>query len=136
MKKLLAIVTMTGVWPIASWAQIPAPNEYGVAMGHFHLYVPDLDAAKKVWVDHIGGVPAKVDGIDVVKFPGVLIFLEKGSPIPAGGSPHFSVTSSTPRSACESFGCFRSALFVEYTLTLLLTNWKRSLSFVDKMMSC
>jgi len=84
-KKLLTIMLVTGVWPMASWAQIPAPNENGTAMGHFHLYVPDVDAARKVWVEHIGGVPTKVDGIDVVKFPGVLIFLEKGTPIPAGG---------------------------------------------------
>ena len=85
MKKLLTIAMIIGLWPVASWAQIPAPNDHGVAMGHFHVYVPDVDAAKKVWVDHIGGTPAHVDGIDVVKFPGVLIFLEKGTPIAAGG---------------------------------------------------
>ena len=83
--KLLTITMMTGLWTIASWAQIPAPNDQGVAMGHFHVYVPDVDAAKKLWLDHIGGEPAKVDGIDVVTFPGVLIFLEKGTPIAAGG---------------------------------------------------
>ena len=71
---------IAGVWaPMALWAQVPAPDEAGVAMGHFHVYARDLASAKQLWVNNIGGTPLKVDGIDVVKFPGVLVFLEQGS---------------------------------------------------------
>jgi catechol 2,3-dioxygenase-like lactoylglutathione lyase family enzyme len=77
-KKLSTILMIAAVWPVASWAQVPAPNETGVSMGHFHVYVRDVDAAKKVWIGHLGGTPIKVDGTEVVKFPGVLVFLEGG----------------------------------------------------------
>ena len=80
MKKLISVLMIAGVWaPMALWAQVPAPNEAGVAMGHFHVYAKDLASAKQLWVNNIGGTPLKVDGIDVVKFPGVLVFLEQGS---------------------------------------------------------
>jgi hypothetical protein len=42
-----------------------------------------VDATKKFW-GRLGGTSIKVDGVDVVKFPGVLIFLRKGEP--TGGS--------------------------------------------------
>ena len=36
----------TGVWS----AQLAAPNEMGVAMGHLHYHVRDVAANKKFWV--------------------------------------------------------------------------------------
>jgi len=54
-----------------------------LAMGQVGTIVRDVDATKKFW-GLLGGTSIKVDGVDVVKFPGVLIFLRKGEP--KGGS--------------------------------------------------
>ena len=66
-----------------SRAQVAAPNPAGVSLGHWHTIVKDVDATKKFWMLY-GGTPIRVDGTEVMKFHGVLIFLEPGSP--SGGS--------------------------------------------------
>jgi catechol 2,3-dioxygenase-like lactoylglutathione lyase family enzyme len=80
MRKLLCILTLTLFGPSASsWAQLYAPNERGVSLGQWYTIVPDVDATKKFWAV-LGGVPIQVDGIAVMKFPGVLVFIAKGTP--------------------------------------------------------
>ena len=84
MKRLLPILSLLAVWPLAvSWAQLAPPNETGVTLGHFHTVVSDVPAAKKFWTT-LGGKPLTIDGTDVIKFPGVFVFLTKGTP--SGGS--------------------------------------------------
>ncbi len=86
MKKLFSIfiLAVTTLIPAGvSRAQLAAPNETGVTMGHVHLVVQDLEAGKKFWLA-MGGTPTKLGANEVIKFPGVLIFLRKGEP--AGGS--------------------------------------------------
>lgn len=61
----------------SAWAQISAPNKSGVAMGHLHYRVKDVEANKKFWVA-LGGVATKFESTDVVRFPGVLVFLMPG----------------------------------------------------------
>jgi len=79
-KRLCLIAGVVALWPAAaSFAQVLAPNAAGVAMGQWHTMVRNVDATKKFWV-LVGGTPIKVDGIDVIKFPGVLIFMQPGSP--------------------------------------------------------
>ena len=43
-------------------------------MGHLHYYVQNVEANKRFWIT-LGGEAIKVGGTDVVKFPGVLVFL-------------------------------------------------------------
>jgi hypothetical protein len=62
-----------------SWAQLNAPNEAGVALGHIHMVVKDVEAEKKVWIA-MGGQALKVDDLVAIKFPGVLVLVEKGTP--------------------------------------------------------
>src|SRR5262245_15293494 len=57
-----------------SSAQLMPANAAGISMGHVHLMVRDLEANKKFW-SLLGGTPLKIDGTDVMKFPGVLVFL-------------------------------------------------------------
>ena len=84
MKRLLSILTLVMLSPLsASWAQLRPPNEAAVSLGHWHTIVRDVDAAKKFWM-LFGGKPIKIDGTDVMKFPGVFVFLTKGTP--SGGS--------------------------------------------------
>ena len=84
MKKLLVVLCSAILLPLsAAWAQLAAPNESGVSLGQWYTIVRDVNAAKKFWTI-IGGSPVKIDGMDAVKFPGVLIFLKQGTP--SGGS--------------------------------------------------
>jgi catechol 2,3-dioxygenase-like lactoylglutathione lyase family enzyme len=75
----LAALLLPGV----SEAQLAAPNEMGVSMGHVHLFVQDVDAAKKFWIA-VGGTSFKFGPNEGAKFPGVLILVRKGEP--AGGT--------------------------------------------------
>jgi len=64
---------------VALVAQLSSPNASGVAMGHLHYKVRDVEANKKFWVE-LGGKPSKLGTTEVVKFPDVLVFLEQGNP--------------------------------------------------------
>ena len=76
---LLAILPTT-----AAWAQLADPGSVGVAMGHVHLAVQDIEATKKFWIA-VGGTPAsKLGANEVVKFPGVLVLIRKAMDPPAG----------------------------------------------------
>ena len=87
MKKFLVILSLVVLWPTAaSRAQLLAPNEVGVTMGHVHLNVRDLEANKRFWA-LLGGTPLKIDGTEVMKFPGVFVFLTPGTPPDGGGPP-------------------------------------------------
>jgi catechol 2,3-dioxygenase-like lactoylglutathione lyase family enzyme len=73
----------------APGGQLSQPNTSGVAMGHLHYHVRDLEANKKFWVA-LGGEPTKLGSEDVVKFPGVLIVLSAG---PSTGGTNGSVVN-------------------------------------------
>ena len=84
MKKLIFVLCLAAIFPARlSWAQLAAPNDTGVAMGHIHLVVRDLDAYKKFWLA-MGGTPGELGANLSFKFPGVLIFVRKGEP--SGGT--------------------------------------------------
>ncbi|MGH8247843.1 MAG: VOC family protein, partial [Gammaproteobacteria bacterium] len=80
MKTLLLSILFAG----ALFAQLPAPNESGVAMGHLHLTGRDADAHRKFWVEALGGAIVKLGNFEVFKFPDVLVMIRKGEP--SGGS--------------------------------------------------
>lgn len=65
-------------------AQLQAPNEAGISMGHIHLIVKDVDAQRKAWVDAFGAEPLKAGPLDLLKLPGIFIIVSKGEP--TGGS--------------------------------------------------
>ena len=80
MKKLIPILSIVVLWPFAeSWAQLAPPNAAGVSMGHIRIIARDVEAEKKIW-SGLGGTLIKVDGMDVVKFPGAFIFITQGVP--------------------------------------------------------
>lgn len=79
MRELLSILGLVLLWPVGiSWAQLAAPNQAGVAMGHLHYRVRDVEANKQFWIA-VGGTPAgKIGTTDVIKLPNVLILLKEG----------------------------------------------------------
>jgi len=58
-------------------------------MGHIHLNVHDIEVQKQFWVKQMGATPVMVSNIEVMKFPGSLIFLKKADP--TGGSEESAV---------------------------------------------
>jgi catechol 2,3-dioxygenase-like lactoylglutathione lyase family enzyme len=78
MKRLLLGVLLLAP-SSAVWAQLQPPNDAGVTLGHFHTVVRDVDASEKFWTT-LGGKAITIDKTRVMKFPGVFIFLTKGTP--------------------------------------------------------
>src|SRR5712691_6998919 len=70
-----------------AFAQAYPPNEAGVTMGHWHLNSRDVEANKKLFVA-LGGTAIKPGDFEIVKFPGVMVFLHQGpgTPPPTGGT--------------------------------------------------
>ena len=63
--------------PSLVWGQLSSPNESGVAMGHLHYRVRDVEANARFWVD-LGGELTSSGSTTIVKFPDVLVFLTAG----------------------------------------------------------
>jgi catechol 2,3-dioxygenase-like lactoylglutathione lyase family enzyme len=60
-------------------AQLAAPNAEGVAMGHVHLAVRDVDAQKAFWAGIMDGVIVKNGPLEMIQFPGAFILLRKAA---------------------------------------------------------
>jgi catechol 2,3-dioxygenase-like lactoylglutathione lyase family enzyme len=58
-------------------AQLAAPNESGVSIGHIHLYSADPDVQKKLWVDVLGAQVTHAGTLELLKLPGVFIIASK-----------------------------------------------------------
>jgi len=84
---------ISALWLAASltagtaFAQPFPPNESGVTMGHWHLNSRDVEANKKIFVG-LGGTAIKAGDFDIVKFPGVNVYmnLRPGTPPATGGT--------------------------------------------------
>ena len=93
MRRMIWILTMT--WLAASgtaWAQAFPPNDMGVTMGHWHLNNRDIEANKKIFVT-LGGTAMKAGNFDVVRFPGVIVYLHQNNPPPPTGGTVGSVVN-------------------------------------------
>jgi catechol 2,3-dioxygenase-like lactoylglutathione lyase family enzyme len=71
----------------AAAAQPYTPNEAGVTMGHWHLNSRDIEANKKIFVG-LGGTAIKSGDFDIVRFPGVNVYLNlrPGAAAATGGT--------------------------------------------------
>ena len=93
MRRVIAI--LTAIWLAAAgtaWAQAFPPNEAGVTMGHWHLNNRDIEANKKIFVT-MGGTAMKAGNFDVVRFPGVIVYLHQNNAPPATGGTVGSVVN-------------------------------------------
>src|SRR5947208_3313510 len=67
-------------------AQLPAPNESGVAMGHIHLMVADPEAHKKLYVSLLGAEVTHAGTLEMLKLPGIFIVVGKARTPPVEGT--------------------------------------------------
>ena len=82
-----ALWLMSLLAPGTALAQAFPPNEAGVTMGHWHLNSVSVEANQKLRVG-IGGTAIKPGDFNIVRFPGVAVFLhlrQTGTP-PTGGT--------------------------------------------------
>src|SRR3989442_4357022 len=77
-KILLAIVPMFAQAPLV--AQLAAPNESGVSLGHVHLLSRDPDAQKKIWVEAFGAQLTKTGTLELLRLPGIFIIINNAEP--------------------------------------------------------
>jgi catechol 2,3-dioxygenase-like lactoylglutathione lyase family enzyme len=77
MKWLLTFASLAALVPQPSYAQLAAPNAAGVAMGHVHLNVKDVELQRKLWMEHFGAVPLHKNGVAGVSVPGMLILFDR-----------------------------------------------------------
>ena len=67
------LVTAAGTCP----AQVSSPNAAGVAMGHIHYAVRDVEANKKFWLALGGEAVTLATGTQGVKFPDVVVLFRQ-----------------------------------------------------------
>jgi catechol 2,3-dioxygenase-like lactoylglutathione lyase family enzyme len=72
---LIAALALSVASPAA--AQLAAPNDAGVTMGHVHLNVKDAELHKKIWIDHFAATPVTREGFTGVKIPGMVILFRQ-----------------------------------------------------------
>jgi len=84
MHRLLPLLPLLLAAPL--FAQLSAPNDAGVAIGHIHLMLSDPDAHKKLWVDVLGAEVAHAGSLEMFKLPGVFIMAGRARTAPADGS--------------------------------------------------
>ena len=65
-------------------AQLAVPNENGLAYGHVHLNVSDIERHKQLWVDHFGGTVVEKGPLTAIKMPNMVVILTEQTP--TGGS--------------------------------------------------
>src|SRR5438270_5182909 len=88
--KPITFVVLLLIAAVPVLAQLPAPNADGVTAGHHIFRAKDVDAANKFWMT-LGGEPAALATIKLMKFPGVLLFISapRGTnPAPSLGGNH------------------------------------------------
>jgi catechol 2,3-dioxygenase-like lactoylglutathione lyase family enzyme len=93
MRILPVVIAALSVIAPAS-AQLVAPNELGVAMGHVHLNVSDVELHRQLWIEQFDAVPLDRDGLTGVKMPGMLLlFRQQVATGPSEGSvlDHFGL---------------------------------------------
>jgi len=70
----------------ALFAQLPAPNQSGVSLGHVHLMVADPEAQKKIWVEALGAEATHTGTLELLRLPGIYIIVGKARTAPAEGT--------------------------------------------------
>ncbi len=76
-----------------AFAQLAPANDKGVTMGHIHLIVRDPESYKKLLIDTIGVEVAYAGKLELLKLPGIIILLTKGTLVETGAptADHFAL---------------------------------------------
>ena len=87
MKRVLAAWLVALVSSTPALAQLAPPNDMGVALGHLHVAVKDVEAQKRVWTEMLGGTLVTNGPLTLIQFPGIFVMLRQADAAePAAGS--------------------------------------------------
>ena len=81
-------------WPTAALAQLAPANDMGVALGHMHLSVKDVEANKQFFTSMLGGKLVTNGPLTLIEFPGIFVMLRQAdAAAPPAGSviDHFGL---------------------------------------------
>ena len=67
------------LWTNPAQAQLAAPGDAGVTMGHVHLAARDVEASRRFFTA-LGGTAVQNGSIQMMQFPGVFILLRQAEP--------------------------------------------------------
>ena len=77
MRTVIAIAVLLAALIDPAFAQLAPPNQAGVAMGHLHYRVRDVDVNAQFW-ERLGGTRIRIGENDAIKLTDVLVLLTKG----------------------------------------------------------
>src|SRR5437867_9130100 len=72
----------------SAFGQLAPPNDIGVALGHIHLAVKDVEAQKPFWTTMLGGTLVTNGPLTLIQFPGIFVMLRQAD---AAGPPAGSI---------------------------------------------
>jgi catechol 2,3-dioxygenase-like lactoylglutathione lyase family enzyme len=75
-RQLFLASTLVTILAMPVFGQLAAPNSLGVAIGHIHLNVSDVDVQQKFWTN-VGGKIVNREKIVMAQFPGIYILIRK-----------------------------------------------------------
>lgn len=82
--RVLSSILMLLLLAGTAQAQLAVPNEAGLAYGHVHLNVTDMELHKQLWVEHFGGTVVVKGTLTAVRMPNMMVVLTDRDP--TGGS--------------------------------------------------
>lgn len=86
----LALFALALLAPVSTaTAQLLAAKDGPIVYGHHHLNTTNTEAARKFWIDALGGVLVTfgTNNTEIIRYPNALLFMrEANKPAPSGGS--------------------------------------------------
>ena len=79
-------LSLLAISAAAGFAQTAAPNAAGISVGHVHLMVADPEEHKKLWVGLLGAQVTNAGSLEMLKFPGIFVIVQKARNPIADGS--------------------------------------------------
>src|SRR5947209_638999 len=67
------------------FAQLPAPNDAGVSLGHLHFLVNEPNMQVKLWTSVLGAEVTHSGTLEVLRLPGIYVLVGKAGAEPNGG---------------------------------------------------
>jgi catechol-2,3-dioxygenase len=86
-KVLSAVMVAMLAWAAPAVAQLAPANDLGVALGHIHVTVKDVETQKRFWTEMLGGTLVTNGPLTLIEFPGIFVMLRQADAVePAAGS--------------------------------------------------
>lgn len=82
----MRFLTLAAASALSLFAQTAPGNSSGISVGHVHLVVGDPDAQRKIFVDLLGGEVKHAGPLEMWKFPGIFVIIQKARTAPTDGS--------------------------------------------------